>query len=125
MRAPDRDSGGGRDRLWGRLRRRDDGDAGRPGPWRTEGMPEGSSGAPGQRPPLRGFWWWLIAALAVNWILMSVATEPPARTEVSYTFFSEQLESRNVDAVTSTADTIQGDRKSTRLNSSHANISYA
>ncbi|MGY1603967.1 ATP-dependent zinc metalloprotease FtsH [Geodermatophilus sp. SYSU D00815] len=67
-----------------------------------------SSGTPAQRPLLRRFWWWLIAALAVNWILMSVLTEPPARTEVSYTFFTEQLDSRNVDAVTSEADTIQG-----------------
>src|SRR3712207_8181290 len=106
MTAPDRDSASaGREGLWRRLRRRGDTDPGRPGPWRTEGMPGSpSSGTPAPRPALRGFWWWLVAALAVNWILMSVATEPPARTEVSYTFFNQQLDGRNVDAVTSEAD---------------------
>ena len=51
----------------------------------------------------------LIAVLLVNWIVASIVMGPPARTDVSYTFFSEQLDAGNVETVTSTADTIQGD----------------
>jgi cell division protease FtsH len=47
----------------------------------------------------------------INWIVMSVALAPPSRTDVSYTFFTDQLNATNVQTVTSTADTIQGDFK--------------
>jgi cell division protease FtsH len=82
---------------------------GRPNPWRVEGMPK--SGAPGQRPARGGFWMLLIGALLINWILASILMGPPARTEVSYTFFTQQLDAGNVQTVTSTSDTIQGDLK--------------
>jgi cell division protease FtsH len=65
---------------------------------------------PKQEPPRRGGFWWLLAAvLVINWIVMSLALGPPSRTDVSYTFFTEQLDAGNVQTVTSTADTIQGD----------------
>src|SRR3712207_8691398 len=51
---------------------------------------------------------------------------------IAYTEFIDQVEAKNVSQVFSRGDTIQGnlkearpDRKSTRLNSSHANISHA
>ena len=71
-------------------------------------MPEDSTRTPNRRPRGGGYWWWLIAILAINWIIASVAMGPPARTTVSYTFFTEQLNAGNVQTVTSTADTIQG-----------------
>jgi cell division protease FtsH len=56
----------------------------------------------------RSFWWWLAAALLLNWTLTSVLMGPPERTEVSYTFFTEQVAEGNVESVTATGDTIVG-----------------
>ncbi|MGY1594808.1 ATP-dependent zinc metalloprotease FtsH [Geodermatophilus sp. SYSU D00708] len=82
----------------------------RPGPWRVEGMPGDASPTPGRRPRRSGGVWWLVAAfLVVNWVVMSVVTGPPERTDVSYTFFTQQLDAGNVQTVTSTEDTIQGE----------------
>jgi cell division protease FtsH len=64
---------------------------------------------PKQQPGRGRFWWLLGAVLVINWIVMSLALGPPSRTDVSYTFFTEQLDAGNVETVTSTADTIQGD----------------
>ncbi len=105
-------AGGGPGRmpgLWGRLRGQTGEQPRRSAPWRVEGMADGSSPrAPEQRPRGAGFWWFVLAFLVLNWSLMSVLMGPPPRTDVSYTFFTEQLDDGNVDAVTSTADTIQG-----------------
>jgi cell division protease FtsH len=68
-----------------------------------------SSRTPEQRPRRGGFWWLVISVLAINWIVMSVVMGPPSRSEVSYTFFTDQLDAGNVETVTSTADTIQGE----------------
>jgi cell division protease FtsH len=95
--------------LWDRLRGQTGDQPRPPAPWRVEGMADGSSSrAPDQRPRRGGFWWFVLAVLVLNWSLMSVLMGPPSRTDVSYTFFREQLDDGNVDAVTSTADTIQG-----------------
>ena len=51
----------------------------------------------------------MIGLLAVNWVVMSVVMGPPSRSDVSYTFFTDQLDAGNVETVTSTADTIQGE----------------
>jgi cell division protease FtsH len=72
---------------------------------------DSSSGRPNQRARGGGFWWTVIAFLVINWILASVVMAPPSRTDVSYTFFSQQLNAGNVQTVTSTADTIQGQFK--------------
>jgi cell division protease FtsH len=100
----DRRTGGFLARLRGRSRQ----DANRPNPWRVEGMAPDSSGASDQRPRRGGFWMLLIAALLVNWIIASIVMGPPERSDVSYSFFTEQLDAGNVQTVTSTADTIQG-----------------
>jgi cell division protease FtsH len=68
-----------------------------------------SSRVPDQRPRGGGFWWLVIGLLAVNWVVMSVVMGPPPRSDVSYTFFTDQLDAGNVETVTSTADTIQGE----------------
>jgi cell division protease FtsH len=95
-------------RLRGPSRKKAD----RPGPWRVEGMPDDSSAGSSKRPRGSGGFWWLVVGLfAINWIIMSVATGPPPRTDVSYTFFTAQLDAGNVQTVTSTANTIQGDLK--------------
>src|SRR3954464_6295025 len=96
-------------RLRGRSRQEPD----RPNPWRVEGMPDDPSSRTSRHRPRRsgGFWWLATAFLVINWIVMSVALAPPSRTDVSYTFFTEQLAAGNVETVTSTADTIKGDLK--------------
>jgi len=95
-----------------RLRGRSREDADRPNPWRVEGMPNNSrSGAPDQRPRRGGLWMLLIGALVINWVLASILMGPPKRTDVSYSFFTAQMEAGNVKTVTSTADTIEGDLK--------------
>jgi cell division protease FtsH len=96
--------------LWDRLRGRSGNGSRSPGPWRVEGMPDDpSSRTPEQRPRRGGFWWLVIGFLAINWIVMSVVMGPPSRSDVSYTFFTDQLDAGNVETVTSTADTIQGE----------------
>src|SRR4051794_29689565 len=97
--------------LWDRLRGRTGNEPGRPAPWRVEGMPDRNSGAAGQRPGRGGFWLWVVGFFVINWIVMSVFLGPPSRTTVSYTFFSDQLDAGNVQTVTSTGDTIQGEFK--------------
>jgi cell division protease FtsH len=74
-------------------------------------MPNRPSGTPGQRPRRGGFWWLVIGFFALNWIVMSVLVGPPSRTNVSYTFFSQQLTAGNVQTVTTTGDAIQGEFK--------------
>ncbi len=96
--------------LWDRLRGRTGDGPGRPGPWRVEGMPDDpSSRTPDQRPRRGAFWWLVIGVLAINWVVTSVVMGPPSRSDVSYTFFTDQLDAGNVETVTSTADTIQGE----------------
>ena len=96
--------------LWDRLRGRSGNGSRSPGPWRVEGMPDDPSPrTPEQRPRRGGFWWLVIGFLAINWIVMSVVMGPPSRSDVSYTFFTDQLDAGNVETVTSTADTIQGE----------------
>ena len=94
--------------LWDRLRSRAPEGAPRPSPWRVEGMPTTPApGTPGRRPRV-GFWWFVAAALLVNWVLAAVLMGPAPRADVPYTFFTDQLAAGNVAAVTSTADTIDG-----------------
>jgi cell division protease FtsH len=106
----DRAQGGGRPiGLWARLRGRADDEPRRPAPWRVEGMPpDSSSNAGNQWLRGRGFWWLVAAFLITNWTISSFAMGPPERAEVSYTFFTEQVTAGNVEAVTSTAEMIQG-----------------
>ncbi|SDN85267.1 ATP-dependent zinc metalloprotease FtsH [Geodermatophilus sp. DSM 45219] len=50
----------------------------------------------------------MAAALAVNWVLMSLLVRPEPRTDVSYTFFVEQADADNVQTITATGNAIQG-----------------
>ncbi|HEY0533077.1 MAG TPA: ATP-dependent zinc metalloprotease FtsH [Actinoplanes sp.] len=81
-----------------------------PPPWRVEGAPpgHGSDGAKKPRPAWQRFGWMLVVLLALNWIISSFLLAPPARTAVSYTFFTSQVTSNNVSEITSTGDTIEG-----------------
>jgi cell division protease FtsH len=96
--------------IWDRLRGRTGDEPGRPAPWRVEGMPPTpSSGQPAQRPRRGRFWLFVVGFLIVNWVLMTVFLGPAARTTVSYTFFTSQLDAGNVQTVTTTSDAIQGE----------------
>jgi cell division protease FtsH len=81
-----------------------------PPPWRVEGAPPGhGSDTPKKpRPAWMRFGWMLVLLLAANWIISSFLLAPPARTAVSYTFFSTQVTTNNVSEITSTGDTIEG-----------------
>jgi len=53
-------------------------------------------------------WVLLLVLLALNWMLMSRLTGPPAPATVPYSFFYGQVRADNVSAVTSTDDQITG-----------------
>jgi len=78
-----------------------------PPPWRVEGMQVKDKDGHGSQSWWR-FLWILLALLAVNWILSALLVGPAAVTQVSYTYFLTQVNSRNVQSITSTGDTIQG-----------------
>jgi len=80
-----------------------------PVPWRVEGTP--GQTPPGRRPNWSRLWWLLLALLVVNWIVASLMLGPEARTKVSYTFFTTQVDAGNVKEITSTAETIEGEFK--------------
>src|SRR3712207_2750453 len=99
----------GRSGLGTRFRGRSGAEPRPPDPWRVEGM---ADGPPGGGEPWwrgRGFWWLVASVLVLNWSITSVAMGPPDRTDVSYTFFTEQVSDGNVESVTSTGDTIVGE----------------
>src|SRR5437588_3612167 len=81
-------------------------------PWRVEGgrsAPPKADGAPGAGRPRRPSFWVLIAVFfLVNWLLSSWLMAAPARTEVPYTFFRQQVDANKVAEITSTEDAIQG-----------------
>ncbi|MFI6072306.1 ATP-dependent zinc metalloprotease FtsH [Actinoplanes sp. NPDC051343] len=81
-----------------------------PPPWRVEGAPpgHGSDSPKKPRPAWMRFGWMLVVLLALNWIISSFLLAPPARTAVSYTFFTTQVTANNVSEITSTGDTIEG-----------------
>jgi cell division protease FtsH len=79
------------------------------GPWRVEGAADGPPKVAGGTRRLRGFWWVVALLLLLNWLVTSAAMEPAARSEVSYSFFTEQVEAGNVESVTSSADRIDGE----------------
>jgi cell division protease FtsH len=89
--------------------------ASRDRPWRVEGSRSGEEGA--GSPNHRTFWLMVAAALLViNWLLSFALLSPPTRTQVSYTFFREQVQAANVVDITSTGDTIEGQfRQPTRF----------
>lgn len=64
-----------------------------------------------KRPPLPRWWRLLLvpALLLGNFLLIQLVTPgPPARVEVSYTFFKQQVEADNVAQISTRADSIQG-----------------
>jgi cell division protease FtsH len=86
----------------------------KPTPWRVEGERPGSrqegGGATGGRiPGGRWFWWFLLALLAVNWLVVFLFPGGEGRIELPYTVFREQVEERNVAEVRSRGEDIQGE----------------
>ena len=66
-----------------------------------------------RRNPLKSWSWWLSFAiiLALNWavvLLINPTSSAPQRTEVSYTFFRQQVSDGNVSDISSQGDAIQG-----------------
>jgi cell division protease FtsH len=98
--------------------------------WRGEGHPPRQEQPPPRRPwytRLPGGRWFLLvvlAALVVNWLVSNALLGgPPARIQVSYTTFLEQLDKGNVASVTSTAEAIQGSFKTAVTDPSNSNYS--
>ena len=88
-------------------RRRDDPPPPAP-PWRVEGVREQPPKQRSSGPNWRRFWWLLVIALVLNWVITSLLLGPEPRTKVSYTFFLTQVDGRNISEITSTGDTITG-----------------
>jgi cell division protease FtsH len=88
-----------------------------PPPWRVEGADDQNRNqdpnqkAQGGRSPFARFWWILLIILALNWIISSALLGPPSRVTVSYTFFTTQVQDKNVSTVTSTGESIEGSFK--------------
>ncbi len=84
------------------------------GGWRVAPAPDGR-GMPDQhkpRPPhrLRGFWIFVIALLALNWIsVLAFQTSGEPRVKVPFSpYFLEQLQADHIKSISSKGDTIQG-----------------
>ena len=85
-----------------------------PTPWRVEGerpgaQREGGGAAGGRIPGGRWFWWFLLALLAVNWLIVFLFPGGGGRVEVPYTVFREQVDAGNVAEVRSRGEDIQGE----------------
>ena len=83
-------------------------------PWRVEGAREDDAparpkGRTGGWRPSRRFWWFLIGALVLNWVVGSQIPDRKERLTVPYTFFRVQVGRDNVKEVTSRGETIQGE----------------
>ena len=102
--------GGWKDRLpeLKRLADERDRDISPAAPWRVEGMPKGDKASKDARNDWSRFWWLLLGALVANWVISSAILAPPRPAEVSYTFFVEQVDGKNVSNVTTRGDTIEG-----------------
>ena len=80
-------------------------------PWRVEGerpVPPAPSRASGPTRRQPSFWALLGFMFLVNWLISAWFLAPAARTEVSYTFFRDQVEAGKVAEITSTEDAIEG-----------------
>jgi cell division protease FtsH len=88
--------------------RNGDGDRERRIPWRVEGKREGRPPEEGRPRTSRWLWLLLVGMFALNWLFASAVLAPPERVTVSYTFFREQVQAGNVQEITSTGDTIEG-----------------
>ncbi len=75
--------------------------------------PESAPSRPAIRPfwRSRGFWIYLVAVLAINWLLMSLFTSGPSRITVPYTTFIEQVQDGNVKSLTAQGNSFQGEFK--------------
>ena len=93
---------GGAGRRWHRRQRST------PPPWRVEGLKPKDQDQPGGRQNWSRFLWLMLGLLIVNWLLSSLFIGATSPTTISYSFFSTQVRSDNVQSVTSTGDTIQG-----------------
>jgi cell division protease FtsH len=82
-------------------------------PWRVEGKrsESKSDGAvAGMRPPGgRRFWWFILALLALNWLIVALMPSGGGRIEVPYTFFRQQVERGNVAEISARGEDIQGE----------------
>jgi cell division protease FtsH len=77
------------------------------GPQRGPTQQRGSN----QRPSWIRLLWLVPVLLLINWVISSLIMAPASREKISYTFFLTQVDAKNVQEITSTSDTIQGDFK--------------
>jgi cell division protease FtsH len=81
-------------------------------PWRVEGHQEEPQQPQRAMPPPRSrFWWFVLAALALNVILSFALSGKPATNSVPYTLFYKQVQAGNVSEISSKGEEIQGDFK--------------
>lgn len=94
---PERPSGGSAgSRPAGPRWRRRSGEASPAPPWRVEGAPDAEQNRAAGRRGWSRFWMVLLALLIVNWVISSLLMGAASRTNVSYSFFISQVDSRNV-----------------------------
>ncbi|HEU4973554.1 MAG TPA: ATP-dependent zinc metalloprotease FtsH [Baekduia sp.] len=91
-------------------RRRDERE---PTPWRVEGAPPKKperQGPMGMRRPSgrRGWLWFVVGLLALNFVFASLVPSKPDRIEVPYTQFLSEVDRNNVKEVFAKGDSLQG-----------------
>jgi cell division protease FtsH len=84
--------------------------------WRVEPAPDGRGAPPAPKPPMipRNRKWiaLIVALLALNFIAAFMTGGPEKRTQIPYSpFFLQQVQSGNVQEISSRGETIQGDLK--------------
>jgi cell division protease FtsH len=77
-------------------------------PWRVEGMTRRKAERQDQGSVWKRLGSMLAILLVLNWVLASIALAPASRVAVSYTYFLSQVDTRNVQEITATADSIEG-----------------
>ena len=87
------------------------GHATEPTPWKVEGADREQEPATRRKlmPTGRRFWALVAALTSLNVVLALILLQPPARLEIPYTEFRNQIRTGNVEEVTSAGDVIQGE----------------
>jgi len=96
--------------TWHGFRGSDQTDAS-PSPEPQRPVPDGGPGKPPPEPQGRGAWLWtgLLLAMLLSWGLsLTLFQVEQVRTDVSYTYFKQQVAVGNVEWVSTQADTIRG-----------------
>ncbi len=77
--------------------------------WRVEGTDDEKPAKSGGRfPRTPGIWVFVIALLAINFLLLPILSPQPDRTTITYNFFNEQVNAGTIKEISTRLDVIDG-----------------